>query len=102
MASNGWRGVVSLPGGRPGPPPRLAAGGPGEEVHERGVMSRRRFLGLGLGTVAGVTLFGGAGCGRARRIARGPRERTGGEGEDRESKRGRRGFGLGRLLRRLL
>jgi hypothetical protein len=42
-------------------------------------MGRRRFLELGLGAVAGVALLGGAGCGRARRIARGPRERTGGE-----------------------
>ncbi|MCA1687932.1 MAG: hypothetical protein LC714_04930 [Actinobacteria bacterium] len=70
---------------------------------ERGVMSRRRFLGLGLGAVAGTTLFGGAGCGHARRIARGPRERTGGEGENQERRRrGGRGFGLGRLIRRLL
>jgi hypothetical protein len=64
-------------------------------------MSRRRFLGLGLGSVAGVALFGGAGCGRARRIARGPRERTSGEDENRDRRRGGRGFGLGRLLRRL-
>ena len=64
-------------------------------------MSRRRFLELGVGAVAGVALLGAAGCGSARRIARGPRERTGGEGEDRERRRGGRGFGLGRLLRRL-
>jgi hypothetical protein len=64
-------------------------------------MSRRRFLELGLGTVAGVALLGGAGCGRARRIARGQRERTGGEGGDRKRRRGYRGFGLGRLLRRV-
>jgi hypothetical protein len=64
-------------------------------------MSRRRFLGLGLGTVAGVALLGGAGCGRARRIARGPRERTADEEGNRERRRGRRGFGLGRLLRRM-
>jgi hypothetical protein len=64
-------------------------------------MSRRRFLGLGLGTVAGVALLGGAGCGRARRIARTPRERTGGEEGNRERRRGGRGLGLGRLLRRM-
>jgi hypothetical protein len=71
-----------------------------EKVVERGVMCRRHFLGLGLGTVAGVALFGGAGCRRGRRIARGPRERT--DGESRENRRGGRGFGLGRLLRRFL
>jgi hypothetical protein len=65
-------------------------------------MSRRRFLELGLGPVAGAALFGVAGCGRARRIARGPRERTGGEDEERGRRPGHRGFGLGRLLRRLL
>jgi hypothetical protein len=64
-------------------------------------MSRQRFLRLGLGTVAGAALLGGAGCGRTRRIARGPRERTGGEERDRERRRGGRGFGLGRLLRRM-
>jgi hypothetical protein len=64
-------------------------------------LNRRRFLELGLGTIAGVALLGGAGCGRARRIARGPRERTGGEEGNRERGRGHRGFGLGRLLRRV-
>ena len=64
-------------------------------------MIRRRFLGLGLGTVAGVALLGGAGCGRARRIARTLRERTGGQEGDRERRRGGRGLGLGRLLRRM-
>jgi hypothetical protein len=64
-------------------------------------MGRRRFLELGLGAVAGVALLGGAGCGRARRIARGPRERTGGEEGNRERRGGRRGLGLGRLLRRM-
>ena len=73
---------------------------PPEKASERAAaISRRRFLELGLGAVAGVAV---AGCGSARRIARGPRERTGGEGEDRERRRGAgRGFGLGRLLRRL-
>jgi hypothetical protein len=66
------------------------------------MMSRRRFLELGLATVAGAALFGVTGCGRARSGARGPRERTGGEDEERGSRRGHRGFGLGRLLRRLL
>ncbi len=72
-----------------------------EASEEAAAMSRRRFLELGLGVVAGVALMDAAGCGSARRIARGPRERTGGEGEDRERRRGGRGFGLGRLLRRL-
>ncbi len=67
----------------------------------RVMMSRQRFLELGLGTVAGAALFGVASCGRARRIARGPREHTGGEEEERGRRRGHSGFGLGRLLRRL-
>ena len=73
---------------------------PREVASERAAaISRRRFLELGLGAVAGVAV---AGCGGARRISRGPRERTSGEGEDRERGRGAgRGFGLGRLLRRL-
>jgi hypothetical protein len=71
-----------------------------KEVEELTMMSRRRFLELGLGIVAGLS--GGASCGRARRIARGPREHTGGQDEERERRRGAgRGFGLGRLLRRL-
>ncbi len=85
---------------------RSAAGSdapvPREEASEEAAaMSRRRFLELGLGAAAGVGLPGVAGCGGARRIARGPRERTGGEGGDRDRRRGGRGFGLGRLLRRL-
>ena len=81
--------------------PGFDACAPQEATERAAAMSRRRFLELGLGAVAGVALLGVAGCGRARRIARGPREGTGGEGEDRERRRGGRGFGLGRLLRRL-
>jgi hypothetical protein len=71
----------------------------GTREEASGVMSRRRFLTLG--AAAGVALLGGAGCGRARRIVRGQRERTGGGGENRGGGRGHRGFGLGRLLRRI-
>ena len=72
-----------------------------DPAEERRPMSRRLFLELGLGTVAAAALLGGAGCGRARRIARGPRERTGGEEGGREHRRGPRDFGLGRLLRKV-
>jgi len=71
---------------------------PEETPQARATMSRLRFLELG--SAAAVALFGAAACGRARRVVRGQRERTASDG--REHRRGHRGFGLGRLHRRLL
>jgi len=72
----------------------------------RGMMSRRRFLELGLFAIVGLGLIGGAGCGGRSVLRPGiKKERTGAEGqeEDQEQRRRRQGwFGLGRIIRLLL
>jgi hypothetical protein len=64
-------------------------------------MSRRRFLERGLAAVLGVALVGETACGRPV-VRRQGAERTGEEDGNRGRRGAGRGFGLRRLLRRLL
>ena len=66
-------------------------------------MSRRLFIERVLFAVAGLALLGVGGCRRVVRegLREERRERTECEEAERERRRGGRGFGLRRLLRRL-
>lgn len=68
-------------------------------------MSRRRFLELSFFAIAGLALTGGAGCG-GRSVLRpgigGGRTNAAEGKEHRKHWRGRRGLGVGRIIRLIL